>query len=407
MKKLLQINVIANSLSTGRIAEGIGMAAMDNNWDSYIAYGRWAYPSKSKLIKIGNRFDYYCHFFHTRLFDTHGLASKSSTHNFLKILDEINPDIVHLHNIHGYFINYEILFKYLSSKNIPVVWTLHDCWSFTGHCTYFDIVACEKWKYGCESCEHKKLYPQSLFLSNSSSNYKKKAQSFTSVDRMIVVPVSEWLGEYVKGSFLGKYPIKVIHNGIDLHDFIPADISEQNEMRSRLRIRSNEKLVLGVAKMFGKRKGFQEFIKLSYLLSDDYKIIMVGVSENEIKQLPMNIIGLKRTEDLHQLTVLYSMADVFINPTLEDNYPTTNLEAMACGTPVITYNVGGSPEAVTSNTGIVVEKGDVESLANAIYKICSNRQWYSKECRDRAIKYFNREDRYLEYINLYDSLLNS
>ncbi len=406
MKKLLQINVIANSLSTGRIAEGIGQAAIDNNWESYIAYGRWACPSKSQLIKIGNRCDYYSHFLQTRLLDNHGLSSVNSTKKFLKTVDRIQPDIIHLHNIHGYYINYRILFDYLSEKKTPVVWTLHDCWSITGHCTYFDMVDCNKWETGCYNCVHGYLYPRCLFGNRSRKNFEMKKDSFTSVDKMIIVPVSDWLGKYVERSFLGKYPVKVIHNGIDLKDFSPAELSEQNEIKKSLGISPEVKVIVGVAKSFGKRKGFAEFLKLSTILPSDYIIIMVGVSDDEIKQLPSNVIGIKRTENLHNLSILYSLADVFINPTLEDNYPTTNLEAMACGTPVITYNVGGSPEAVTHETGNVIEKGDVEGLAKAIYDICSNSNLYSVKCRERALKYFGREDRYKEYLDLYNELLN-
>lgn len=406
MKKLLQINVIANSLSTGRIAEGIGLSAMNAGWDSYIAYGRWANPSHSKLIKIGNNMDYYNHYIQTRLFDNHGLASKNSTRKFLDAVDIIRPDIVHLHNIHGYYINYDILFDYLAKKGIPVVWTLHDCWPITGHCTYFDIVNCNKWETGCRNCNHKYLYPRCVLKNRSEKNFQLKKNSFTSVEKMVMVPVSDWLGKFIRRSYMAKYPIKVIHNGIDLNDFSPADKSEQIEMKKALGISPDVKIILGVAKSFGKRKGFDEFLKLSSLLTSNYIIIMVGVSDDEIKKLPSNVIGIKRTENLHKLTVLYSLADVFINPTLEDNYPTTNLEAMACGTPVITYQVGGSPEAVTPETGIVIEKGDVEGLAKAINDICYKIDSYSVKCRERALCYFGRDDRYKEYLDLYDKLLN-
>ena len=405
MKKLLQINVIANSFSTGRIAEGIGLSAMNAGWDSYIAYGRWANPSHSKLIKIGNNLDYYNHYIQTRLFDNHGLASKNSTRKFLDAVDIIRPDIVHLHNIHGYYINYDILFDYLAQKGIPVVWTLHDCWSFTGHCTYFDSVNCEQWKEGCQRCSHQYLYPKSIFINRSSVNFQKKQRAFTMPKSMTIVPVSYWLGNYISESFLNNYPLRVIHNGIDVDVFNAADDDEIRKMRDKYGLNNSEKIVLGVANGFGPRKGYEDFIKLSKNLFKQYRIVLVGLNKKQLTNLPANIIGIERTEDIHQLAILYSAACFYVNPTYEDNYPTTNMEAIACGTPVITYKTGGSPESVSKETGFILDKGDLSGVINIINNNTDLKIHCQNKCREFAVSYFDKRQCFQRYIDLYEELL--
>ena len=365
MLKLLQINTVANSGSTGRIAEGIGISAMKNGMESFVAYGRWAMPSKSRLIRIGGKLDYLWHGLESRLFDNHGLASRRATKRFLRKVDEIAPDIVHLHNIHGYFLNYPMLFRYLAEKKIPVVWTLHDCWSFTGHCVHFDFCGCDRWKTQCHDCPQKKTYPASFVFDRSAKNYADKKEFFTLPENVTIVPVSCWLADLVASSFLKDYPRKVIYNGIDTDVFRPYD---QTEMKAKFGL-SGKKVVLGVASVWSPRKGLEDFVKLAALLpAEEYRIVLVGLSEKQKKLLPHGITGLTKTESAEELAQLYSAADVFVNPTWEDNYPTTNLEAISCGTQVVTYRTGGSPESVTEGNGFVVEKGDPEQLASAVRK---------------------------------------
>lgn len=403
MKIILQINSVVNSGSTGRIAEETGQTAIAAGWESYIAYGRNDRPSRSNLIKIGNDWDIRIHGLQTRLFDRHGLASTAATREFVDQIKKIKPDIIHLHNIHGYYINIEILFRYLKDANIPVVWTLHDCWPMTGHCAHFTFVGCEKWKTQCFSCPQKKGYPSSYFLDRSKQNHKQKRKLFTSVNDMTIVPVSNWLTDIVKQSYLKDYPIRVINNGIDVNVFSP-----QSGDGIRLKYGLADKFVLlGVATEWGKRKGLHDFIELSKILKDDEIIILVGLKEDLIKILPENIIGITRTESTQELAEFYSSADVFVNPTWEDNFPTTNLEAMACGTPVITYETGGSPEAIDELTGIVVEQGNIHKLTQAIKQIKEKgKQSYSEACVKRAHRLYRKEDRYREYIELYEELLN-
>lgn len=403
MPKLLQISIEVNSGSVGRIAEQIGQKAIENGWKSYITYARNNLPSKSKLIKIGNKLGVYFHGLMTRITDKHAFYSTYATKKLITQIQKIKPDIIHLHHLHGYFINIKILFEYLSKANIPIVWTFHDCWSFTGHCTHFEYVGCNKWKTECFQCPQKKEYPASYIIDRSKKNYRQKRELFNSVQNMTIVPVSYWLGDLVKQSFLNNYSIQVIQNGIDLEIFKPY--SNLDDIKHKYNL-SNQFVILGVASAWEPRKGLNEFIKLNHLLKNNEQIILVGLSKKQKKQLPSSIIGIERTENVHQLAELYSLADVFVNPTFEDTFPTTNLEALACGTPVITYKTGGSVEAVNEETGLIVEKGNIEKLWQGVRHIQDKeRGYYVSKCRDRAIKYYNKLNRFSDYIELYNNLL--
>lgn len=397
MHKLLQINTTANSRSTGRIAEAIGQLVLSQGWESWIAYGRGTPQSNSKCIRIGNDWDMRLHGLQTRLFDKHGLASIDTTKKFIKDIERIEPDIIHLHNIHGYYLNYPLLFDYLKRWGGPIVWTFHDCWSYTGHCAYYDYAGCNRWKTGCHNCPQLKSYPSSLIADRSRCNYMDKQNAFTGCRNMHLIAVSDWLNKELNKSFLKEYPIHTIHNGIDLTRFKPAPNSEKDH---------NTKLVLGVASIWEHRKGLHEFYDLRNLLPDNYAIVLVGLSKSQIDALPTGITGIQRTENMRQLVELYTMADVFVNPTLEDNYPTTNLEALACGTPVVTYNTGGSPEAVSDDTGIIVNKRDVDGLADAIMRITGDTLRYSPaQCRTWSLNNFDQNSCFQKYIDLYQSLL--
>lgn len=406
MPTLLQISIEVNSGSVGKIAEQIGETVLENGWSSFITYARNNNPSKSEVIKIGDKFDLYRHGLETRIFDNHCFSSKSATKELIRTIQEIKPDIIHLHHLHGYFINIEILFKHLKECNIPVVWTFHDCWSFTGHCAYFDYVGCDKWKTECHHCEQKKEYPASFVFDRSQRNFIDKKRIFNSVDDITIVPVSHWLSGKVKESFLKKFPSKVIQNGIDLTTFYPKGSRDTIE---RLYNVTGKFIILGVASTWEKRKGLEEFVKLNELLDKEvYAIILVGLSESQIQKLPKSIIGIQRTESVSQLADLYSGADVFMNPTLEDTFPTTNLESLACGTPVITYATGGSVESVHKNTGVIIDKGDIQGLITAIEIIKSKgKSFYENSCRESAIINFDRKIKFNEYLELYKNILKN
>ncbi|PKP41354.1 MAG: glycosyl transferase [Bacteroidetes bacterium HGW-Bacteroidetes-10] len=402
MKTLLQINIVVNSGSTGRIAEDIGKSAINNGWTSYIAYGRGAGKSQSNLIKIGTDIDIYIHVVRTRLLDQHALGSYIATLDLIKQIKSVKPDIIQLHNIHGYYINIELLFSFLATSNIPIIWTFHDCWPMTGHCAHFDYICCEKWKSSCFKCPQIESYPQSLFVDRSKKNHELKKYLFNSIENMTIVTVSNWLGNIVKQSFLSKYPIQVINNGIDLSVFKQRNcihLSEKFNLKGKF-------VILGVANPWSKRKGLYDFIELSKHLDFNFKIILVGLTMKQMKLLPENIIGISKTNNIQELAEFYSCADIFLNPTWEDNFPTTNLESLACGTPVTTYKTGGSFESLSPETGFVVEKGDIQGLVSTINIVkLKGKNSYSIACRERAENLYNKNNRYLEYISLYDRIL--
>lgn len=398
--KVLQINTTANSGSHGRIAEGIGQLLISKGIDSFIAYGRTANPSVSELIKVGNNFDQTLHLAKTRLFDRHGFGSAIATDTLLHRIIDIGPDIIHLHNIHGYYLNISRLFEFLSRRQIPVVWTFHDCWPFTGHCSYFDAVDCLKWQTECHECPNIKGYPASWFVDNSLKNYRQKMELFTGPDNMVLVSPSKWLAEHLKNSFLSGYEIRVINNGVSLDTFKPT-----NAESVRQKYGLGNKYILGIASIWDERKGLDDFIKLRKLLDSEIEIVLVGLSPKQIRNLPIGITGLSRTENTEDLAALYSGAEVFINPTYADNFPSVNLEALACGTPVVTYNTGGSPESIDEKTGLVIARGDLNNLTGAVELIRQNgKARYSNDCRLRAEKLFDKGKKYLQYIELYNEI---
>lgn len=404
MKTILLVNATVNSGSTGRIAEEISQAAIANGYQTYFGYGRIGRDSKSQLIKIGSDKDVMLHGLGSLLFDNHGFCSKTATRKFIDEIEKFHPSVINLHNIHGYYLNVEILFNYLEISNIPVVWTLHDCWPFTGHCTYFDRYNCLKWQSCCERCPNSKGYPKSLCLDRSKSNYKHKKELFNKPNNITFVSPCHWMERLVRQSFLSKYPVVTIHNGVDIDVFKSM---ESTEIRKELGIAPDKKIILGVASTWDRRKGFDDFVTLSQQLDNNHQIVLVGLNDKQEASLPKNMIGIKRTENIQQLAELYSLANVFVNPTYVDNFPTTNIEALACGTPVVTYRTGGSPEAIDSYTGVVVNKGDINLLKLAVEFVANRKAEYTTACRKRAEVMFNKHDRFNDYIALFNNLIDT
>ncbi len=402
--KVLQINSVCGVGSTGRIATDIHKVLTAQGHTSYVAFGRDKPLNCDEAIRIGSPADYYLHALLTRLSDRHGFGSRTATTHFLKKIECLAPDIIHLHNIHGYYINIQLLFQYLKQTSVPVVWTLHDCWAFTGHCSYFDYVNCDKWKNICHHCPQKKSYPSSLLLDNSRHNYLKKKALFAGIKNMTLVTPSSWLGNLTSESYLKEYALKVINNGIDLNTFRPIE----SDFRKRHGL-EGQFVILGVASNWGLRKGLQYFLQLSETLQQDERIVLVGLSEGQLRGLPKNIIGIIRTNSAKELAEIYSSVDVFVNPTLEDNFPTTNLESLACGTPVITFDTGGSIECVDKDTGFVVEKGNLDKLVYIIrmFRLDFTRHTQMrKNCVARARQLYDKNERYKDYITIYQNALH-
>ncbi len=402
--KIMQINVTANWGSTGRIAEDISRLCMQEGWESYIAYGRYVNPCESHLIRIGNSADFYIHIIHS-LLGRHGLGSRRATKTLIQEIEQIHPDIIHLHNIHGYYLNYPLLFRYLQQTDIPIVWTLHDCWPMTGQCSFFDLIHCDKWQSNCRHCPGGSQYPRT-FIDRSAKNHRLKKELFTSLNkRLTLIPVSQWLEQIIHHSFLKETATQVIHNGIDTDTFRPA---ETENIRKKLNI-GNKFILLGLASIWAKRKGLNDLLKLNKIIDHSvFQLILVGLTDKQIRQLPPDVIGIRRTDSLEELVALYSAAGIYLNPTYEDNFPTTNLEALACGIPVCTYRTGGSPEAVDESTGFVIEQGDIESMKQAVLTVWEQgKDTYREACRRRAVTCFNAKDKFTEYIRLYKDVATS
>jgi len=390
--KVFQINTVCGTGSTGKIAVDLAGELKNNGHSSVIAFGRGEAKNWNNTYRITTPLQNKMHAVYTRITDKHALCNTKATKKLIAKIKSENPNIVHLHNLHGYYLNAKSLFEFLADYNKPVVWTLHDCWSFTGHCAYFDFVDCKKWRTGCYKCPQKKTYPKSVFLDNSKGNYKWKKSFFTAISNLTIVTPSNWLKNLVQQSFLQDYPIKVINNGIDLNVFKPT----KSDFRKRYNLQ-NKIIVLGVANVWEKRKGIEDFIKLSKTLSNDYKIALVGTNKKQIKLLPKNILAIPSTANVKELVEIYSASDMLVNPTYEDNYPTVNLEALACGIPVITYNTGGSVESVVKDN--VCLNGDIDMLKSIITRIAL------KEKESMDVLQFSKQYMVEKYLKLYENVL--
>lgn len=396
--KVLQINSFFTVGGPPRIMNGIYDTLKENGFDCKIAAAREKMYAPEDSYRICSDTEVKVNALKARLFDNEGFNAVRETQRLVEYIKEYDPDIIHLHNLHGYYINIKILFDYLKEANKPVVWTLHDCWAMTGHCAHFVQIDCEKWKTGCCSCPQSREYPSSLLADRSPKNYAGKKSAYGGIKNMTIVAPSNWLASFVPNSMLKSFSVKAIHNGIDLNMFsyIESDILEKNNLNGK-------KIILGVAQNWAEKKGLEDFMKLSEILDDVYRIVLIGLTQKQLKTLPSNIFGIARTENVQELIKWYSTASVFINFTYQDTFPTVNIEALACGTPVLTYRTGGSPEAIDDTCGWVVEQGNIEEAAKIIQNM-KDKSEYVEACIERS-KIFDRKERYLEYIDLYEEIL--
>lgn len=394
--KVLMINSVCGIRSTGRICTDIADVLMANGHECKIAYGREQVPEKYKdiAVRIGTDLDVKLHGLQTRYFDRHGLGSKAATRAFIRWVKEYDPDVIHLHNLHGYYIHIGVLFDYLKTCGKRIIWTFHDCWTFTGHCSHFAHRGCKKWLTGCYDCPLKKAYPTSKGFDRSKKNYLEKKRWFTGIPNMTIVTPSKWLADMVKQSFLKEYDVLQIPNGIDLTAFQPVC----GTFREKYGLQE-KKIVLGVSSVWSEGKGYSDYLKLAKILPEDYCVVLVGVTPEQKAALPENMIGITRTNHVSELAQIYTCADVFVNMTYLDTYPTVNLEAQACGTPVITYRTGGSPESLDESCGWVLRQADVQAVADTILGV-ENWKDYSQYCTDRSAA-FDKKRMCQDYTEIY------
>ena len=396
--RILLINSVCGTGSTGKIIADILDLLKKSGHEAKVLYGvgeaRGVIPQDA--VKTANQWDYYLHNGLSRITDHAGLYSRKATYRLIQEIKIYAPDLIHLHTLHGYYINYEILFDFLKKANIPVAWTLHDCWPFTGHCTNYSAVGCRQWQDKCIDCPQLHRYPKCWFTGDAEKNFIRKKTAFTGLQNLVITAPSHWLADQISASFLKDYPVQVIPNGIDRSIFHP----QGGDLRERYGLQG-KKIVLGVANVWSKSKGIDDMILLSRMLDDAYQIVMIGLTSKQMEDLPKEIIGIQRTKNQQALAQWYSEADVFVNPTYEETFGLTTVEAQACGTPVVVYETGACPETVTYGNGTIVPQGNLEKLKEAVVNVvCAG-----KHADSFAIKLFDKELVYQEYFHLYARII--
>lgn len=399
---ILQVNATYEIGSTGKIVKDLDGVMKENKMADYIicAYANKKVPSNVNVSSsLNNWLAVRINLLQSRITGRMGYNHRKRTQELINMIERVNPGLVHLHNIHGNWINIFEMFNYLKERNKKVIWTLHDCWAITGRCSHFELCGCDKWKTGCYNCKNKKVYPSTYFFDHSKKMWIDKKNLFSSIPQMTIVTPSNWLADYVRESYFKDCEILTINNGIDLRSFYPRETESKY-----LKDIKGKKIILGVASSWSDTKGFNDFIQIDRLLDHNkYHIVLVGLNNRQMKEIPKSIYGIRRTENQEELAELYSNASVFVNPTYQDNYPTTNLEALACGTPAISYRTGGSPESIYKKEWII-EQGDMKSLYSCLLHVINNKPDRTK-LREHAIAHFDKDKIYKQYIDLYKSKL--
>ena len=396
--RILYINTVFGNGSTGKIICDTARLLLENGHTVKVVYGvnsnHQAVPYETVCVQP--KAEYYFHNALSRITDHAGQYSVRATRRLIYEVEKFQPDIIHLHTLHGYYVNYRILFEYLRQAGIAVVWTHHDCWAFTGHCTHYSQIGCTQWQTQCEKCRLVHRYPKCYLRGDVKNNYIQKKQAFSGIDRLTITAPSEWLEKQIGASFLKEYTRIVVPNGVDTAVFRPR----QSAIRKQYQL-EYKKVILGVANVWNERKGIADMIALSARLEEPYKVVLIGLSDKQLSKLPSNILGIRRTANQTELAEWYSAADVFVNPTYEETFGMTNIEAQACGTPVVVYRTDGCPETIMDGNGLVISQGDLDELAKAVVR----RSAEGKVSNLEAINQFELHNAYGRYLDLYEQLI--
>ena len=397
--KVLQINSVCGTGSTGKLAVQISNYLNNQGIDNYIAYG-FGRSDRPNTFKVGNMADAHLHSFLSRKLCLQGYGSWFATGALIHYIKKIRPTIIHLHNIHGHYLNFPRLFRALAKCDCDVVWTFHDCWPMTGKCTHFVQANCQKWQVQCQNCCQLATYPDSAY-DRSFKNHRDKKRYFLMPERLHIVAVSRWLKEVAEASFFVGRDIRYIYNGVDLDVFrpMPSDIREKLGVGSKF-------MLLGVASPWNSNKRYDQMLELAQRLDEDSVMVLVGVSEAQKATLPAKVIGITRTEDQQQLAQIYTAADVLVNLSAEETFGLVVAEAQACGTPAIVLNSTACPEVVSPETGIVISaKANLAELDAALAEVrAKGKRWYSESCIARTRQEFANERMQEQYYKLYCEL---
>lgn len=396
--RVLFVNLVYGTGSTGKIIADIMNLLKKGGNDVKALYGTGACSDNADAVRVSGKFGYYFHNAMSRFTDHAGLYSWAATGKMIREIRAFQPDLIHLHTLHGFYVNYEMLFRFLKKANIPVVWTLHDCWTFTGHCTHFSQANCTQWKTLCRDCKLLYRYPRCYWKGDVKRNYLRKKRAFTDVNNLTVTTPSQWLADQVAESFLRDYPRIVIPNGIDRTVFRP----QASSLRETYHL-ENKKIVLGAANAWNARKGLPDLLTLAERLGPDYQVVLIGLTEKQLPEIPPNVLGLLRTADQMELAQWYSAADVFVNPTYEETFGLTTVEAQACGTPVVVYETDGCPETVAPGNGQLTPQGDLSALERAVRDITDS----GLRADQLKMARFDKEVVYQAYIRSYETVLSA
>ncbi len=398
--RVFQLNTFCGVKSTGRIAAEIAKLVKADGGECRIGYGVPGISPDSQpfAFHIGSKWERKVHAVIRKLLDAEGYGSWNATRKMIRELKTFSPDLIHLHNIHGCYLHLPTLFRYLRKADVPVVWTLHDCWPFTGHCAYFDYSGCMRWKERCHDCPQQASYPVCIGLDGSKRNHRMKQRFFQLPRSITFVAPCEWMTKHLSASYLGHYPTKVIVNGVNLDVFKPT----ASDLRQRFGLQ-NKKICLSVASEWDRRKGLRYLCKAAERMGESYAFVVIGLTDEQISELPSEMIGISHTANTQELAAWYTVADCMLNPTMEDNMPMVNLEALACGTPVVVFETGGCPEAIDETCGIVVPKGDMDALCHALERITSIERFTADDCINRA-RMFDCRSTFQQYVELYKEL---